>query len=460
MNDFYSVLKQSIMDRGLKSPAQREEVYAQARAAMIRQLWSFDPPLAEDEIDARIGTFDRTVERIEKDLAAAFAETRRAAPLTRPAPVRQASAVEGYDDEADYAPSGGGRPARSPAPPPSQRRQPEPTRTEPAWARRPDPLAERSAAVEEALRGDYGSEEEAPETYGSPFAPDEADELPHAENDYGGWHQDEADRAEEDPADEAGDEYDAAPEGRPREIGRRKPEAKPRGARAPSPQDWWNGLSETTKVRTLIGTIAALALVLIIAGVTVVASILSDNPAPQVATPLPVGGAVSGPAAPATTVASESADVVQSFTLFDGSDPTVFESTPDNPVRFDKDAGGTSFARISSSTGSPGVRLNIGPGIANRLAGEPVRVVIVARSAKEGGAANMRFAYQSGVALSHWQTADLRASDMAYGIAWRVPKIQTDPNGDYLLIEPGIPGDGTAADIRSVRLDLLAKEPG
>ena len=59
MSDFYSVLKQSIIERDLRSAAEREEVYAQARAAMIRRLWSYDPPLAEDEIDSRIGTFDR-----------------------------------------------------------------------------------------------------------------------------------------------------------------------------------------------------------------------------------------------------------------------------------------------------------------------------------------------------------------------------------------------------------------
>ena len=58
MSDFYSVLKQSIIDRGLSSPELREEAYGQARRAMINRLWSYDPPLAEDEIDHRIGQFD------------------------------------------------------------------------------------------------------------------------------------------------------------------------------------------------------------------------------------------------------------------------------------------------------------------------------------------------------------------------------------------------------------------
>ena len=58
---------------------------------------------------------------------------------------------------------------------------------------------------------------------------------------------------------------------------------------------------------------------------------------------------------------------------------------------------------------SPGVKALIGPGLATRLAGHDVRVTIVARSSREAGAAGLRFAYQSGVAISHWQTANLGA---------------------------------------------------
>jgi hypothetical protein len=83
-------------------------------------------------------------------------------------------------------------------------------------------------------------------------------------------------------------------------------------------------------------------------------------------------------------------------------------------------------------------------------------VVIDARSSSDGGAANMRFAYQSGLAISHWQTANLASDYKELGIAWRVPIMRTSPNGDYLLIEPGIPGDGTGADIRTIRVDVLA----
>jgi len=121
MTDFYSVLKTSIVRRDLRSPADRLEVYDQARKAMIRKLWSFDPPLAEDEIDTRIGLFDAAVDRIESDLEIAFAEAdalearrtprRDARRLPPPEPQRQPLVYEGYDEEADYMPAFGGRAA-------------------------------------------------------------------------------------------------------------------------------------------------------------------------------------------------------------------------------------------------------------------------------------------------------------------------------------------------------------
>ena len=74
MSDLHALIRRSIIDRGLTSSAARREVYEQARTAVIRELWSYDPPLAEDEIDARIGQFDLAIDELEDDLAEAFAE--------------------------------------------------------------------------------------------------------------------------------------------------------------------------------------------------------------------------------------------------------------------------------------------------------------------------------------------------------------------------------------------------
>ncbi|HMN87434.1 MAG TPA: hypothetical protein PKA74_15810, partial [Bauldia sp.] len=63
---------------------------------------------------------------------------------------------------------------------------------------------------------------------------------------------------------------------------------------------------------------------------------------------------------------------------------------------------------------------------------------------------SLRFAYQSGLAISHWQSMSLTPEFETASFVWRVPKMRTNPAGDYILIEPGIPGDGTSADVQSV----------
>ena len=35
--------------------------------------------------------------------------------------------------------------------------------------------------------------------------------------------------------------------------------------------------------------------------------------------------------------------------------------------------------------------------------------------------------------------------------------MRTNPTGDYIVIEPGIPGDGTSADIQSATIDVLGQ---
>jgi hypothetical protein len=175
---------------------------------------------------------------------------------------------------------------------------------------------------------------------------------------------------------------------------------------------------------------------------------------------LPVEGAAASSArvvadgATASEISERQLNVREALTVFDGRDPTVFEGSPDNPIRFASDADGE-YAQISSASSAAGARAVIGPGIAERLAGQTIRVTLLARSSVGNGAANLRFAYQSGVAISHWQTAQLTEGYGTYGMIWRVPAADTR-GGDYLLIEPGIPGDGTSTDIRSISIEIVA----
>jgi hypothetical protein len=524
MTDFYSVLKNSIVRRDLRSPADRLEVYEQARRAMIQKLWSFNPPLAEDEIDTRIGLFDAAVERIEGDLELAYAQVEAVEPrrLTRsappPEPPRQPLVYEGYDEEADYMPAFGGRPATqgaaNHAAPAYQVEDEEdefrPSRhgyerywddiDEPAveepyrdpYEARDRPLEARRVRDEqrwpssEPTNGPYAEDEAKPD-YDGPFEdavyaePDESDEPAYAPPVRRGPMQPAPVRQEaratprksrgrwDEPVPETVYEGQEAPEERYAAFdrgARRRKEARPGKAA---------GGGERNPVRILIVTIAGLAAVLIGFNAYVFLPILfgsssepSESATAAATTPAKIDDRVPMAAIPAGTsarVASDSAtaseipernlEVVESLVVFDGRDPTVFEGSSNNPIQFDGDADG-GFARISSATSAAGARALIGPGLAERLAGRTIRVTLLARSSVENGAASLRFAYQSGLAVSHWQSADLSSNYGAFGMIWRVPAAHPSAAGDFLLIEPGIPGDGTGTDIRSIKIDILA----
>ncbi|MEP2117953.1 MAG: hypothetical protein ABJI81_06755, partial [Bauldia litoralis] len=183
MSDFYSVLTQSIIDRGLRSARDREATYSQARTAMIRRLWSYDPPLAEDEIDARIGQFDLAVDQIESNVVEVFEgmpETVDEAEA-EPGPTASPPIIDGYDQEADYAPAFGGTSARPPSDdddageaepddidPPTASEEPARPAARPAPGRTSltellSTLDIRSLAVEAALNSDPDEPPEAPD---------------------------------------------------------------------------------------------------------------------------------------------------------------------------------------------------------------------------------------------------------------------------------------------------------
>jgi hypothetical protein len=199
----------------------------------------------------------------------------------------------------------------------------------------------------------------------------------------------------------------------------------------------------------LIAGVVVLAIILVGGVVWLVLPRSSGPAAGPVVLDTEVPGGVSDPDT-AIRIPKAAISITNSFSLFDGNDPTVFVGDPDNPVRYDGEV-----ARIATSVASSGAKVAIGPGLSTRLAGETVRVTIEARAARENGATSMRFAYQSGVAISHWQTANLPKDFTPLGLVWRVPKLRTNPGGDYLIIEPGVPGSGTGVEIKSVKIELV-----
>ena len=447
-SDFYAVLRQSILDRGLADPEAREAAYAQARRAMVNRLWSFEPPLAEDEIDHRIGQFDIAVARIEDDVATVFAE--REAERQAEA---EAATPPADEAEEDYPAAFGGTPGDTDE---GGVEAPGPAKAKGAGRS----LDEASLAVERALNddpdGDHEDDDERDETdeddlgAGARFGAHDEDVAgwtgPHPDDD-----PQDADRVAPGVAASA-TRGDGARRQVPRSNGTGPKAARPdflvqlrQKATAALP------VSETGQLRLLVGVVVVLAVLLVSGLVLLILPGTTTSPqgTPPVVLQTEVPGGVSDPAT-AIRLPKEAISVTSSFTLFDGRDPTAFSSDPGNPVRFDGQ-----YARIATSAASSGARVIIGAGLSSRLAGRVIRVTIDARSARENGATSMRFAYQSGVAISHWQTANLAADFTELGLVWRVPTMRTSPEGDYIVIEPGIPGSGSAVEIRSVRIDLV-----
>ena len=120
-------------------------------------------------------------------------------------------------------------------------------------------------------------------------------------------------------------------------------------------------------------------------------------------------------------------------------------------IRATRSASTAALPAISTSAGSAGATALIGPGLAVRLARShrPRRRSWRARRRKTASA-NLRFAFQSGLAVSYWKTANLTADFAPIDLTWRVPTLRTDPTGNAIIIEPGIPGDGTGAEIGAI----------
>lgn len=501
MTDFYKLLKQSIIERDVRDARDREAIYAQAREAIVRQLWAYKPPLAADEIDGRVGAYDQAVERIERDLRKAFAGrggatgVREARPPAREPPSRRRaeppppppppSTVHEDEEDAFRSPRARGRrnpfdeddedasvdeeAIELPAPPIAEWRHDDEDEPDAEYAyddpedpppaipraREPLPVPRRAASYEVAddRRDDDGDRRHDEETgwrgyddavYGDDDLDQEDDRRPLPLP---------ARRSQQrrSPGYDARltDEDDGAMPVHPRRPAARKA----RRLR------WWTALAERHAVQMLAGAIAALLIALVLFGGYLLFFARGTGEAAATAPPAVTNGAEVrreiSDAATAARIAAEDFAVAQSYVLFDGTDPTVFASTPDNPLRFASEAG---FVRVSSTASAPGVRAIIGPGLAERLAGQRVRIAILARATPEFGAMSMRFAYQSGLAVSHWQTANMSTDYQAVAMIWRLPAMRTDPNADYLLIEPGIPGDGTGIDIRAIRIDVLADQ--
>ncbi|MCC6735015.1 MAG: hypothetical protein IT534_02670 [Bauldia sp.] len=142
----------------------------------------------------------------------------------------------------------------------------------------------------------------------------------------------------------------------------------------------------------------------------------------------------------------------QGIVLFGGTDPMVFQTGPDAPANFDADTAGGLVRVVSSASGA--ARAAIGPGISTGIEGRSVRIQLDVRGTPGRPATTLRLAYLRGNALLEWRTVTVTGEFAIVDAVWTIPTGVPSPNGDALLIAPGVPGDGTAVDIRRIVMDV------
>ncbi|WP_284177620.1 hypothetical protein [Rhabdaerophilum sp. SD176] len=87
MVDYHSLLNRAIASLGNPDAEARASIYGRARDALQRQLRSFDPPLAEDEIRAQLDALEAVIIRVEAEQATlALPDTPEAPEPGMPAP--------------------------------------------------------------------------------------------------------------------------------------------------------------------------------------------------------------------------------------------------------------------------------------------------------------------------------------------------------------------------------------
>ncbi|MFI5408976.1 hypothetical protein [Kaistia sp. UC242_56] len=582
MSQLQTVLRRSVAHLAPSDHDGRERMFTSAREAMIRLLWSYDPPLTPSEIDSKIDEFDGVVASIlsehrnadgdapegdeaedepsslvtpepgvlAKPEALPFStalalppreparKLARFEPLSQigsPTPTRSDgensagtapradaalfAALAALDGTVSDKPAGrrdsailskstqaapaaapgvtqGWRPEEEPDSADEEASRPwdKPAEDEPAPDDRPSEADETEDLPDDEAADDADSDEaelldeqeplddDAPDDEPDEDDPDDDDSGPESAEDILRRHRERFDvraasRAQPLPAleDEVEEDRDEEPFDTDAQDEDPLDEDEPRRGLGDRLRDFAGAISGR-----MIGIIAGVIL-LLVAGLGGAAFLLSRGPTPtatatqtepsapapaQSAPPTDIAGVIAAappeeaptPAAPATPAPvaeiPAGALALETLNLFDGRDPSVFQSLPDNPVRFEGDTQG-GFARVSSSIHSTGSRITVGRGVYERLAGRTIRIVVVARAAATSPTHSLRFAYQNGRSLSPWKDGELGKDYAPLSATWTVPKERGGPETDAVLIEPGIPGDGTAADIKSVRIEVL-----
>ena len=130
MADYYPLIARAIAGLDPSAPGEsRRALYERARAALIAQLRSVDPPLSESEITRERLSLEEAVRKVESEAA------QRARDASRPAEASRGGPRAGDSFRANTRP--GARPAEPAAPPPSPQRPRPPSPPQPRNERPP-----------------------------------------------------------------------------------------------------------------------------------------------------------------------------------------------------------------------------------------------------------------------------------------------------------------------------------
>ena len=483
MADFYNVLVNSLRKRDIRDPAARERVYLKARMALIRKLWAQEPRLSDREIEDNVSVFDLAVGLVESDITPTLPSTRRrrrerepAARLFRPQDLPDIrfdlteSDVEAEEDPAESDRLAYRNHIREAAARINQ------------WTdqmvQRIDPLSIAAVAFAHGGGDSAGRGRIAPlvqsvrETVlAEPVIniPAERGARPERTRFLRTFFPQGSRQAGTEAAPGFMDNllrriivsferlsvrlYEASVLA---ERERRQKAAIPRVRIRPPSRPGDVEVRHRRLRRRLIGRflVPAAALVtvsLIVWGSSVyypaiigkVEELTADQAPPRDEPEIVIDAKEDDAEAPAAAL------LEPDITLFDGRDPTLFVSEDGNPVQFDADAEGGHVRVASSPDGASGARLVVAPGLADRLAGRTIHIVVTARSSTTDGAGTVRLAYQAGSESSAFSAQPLGTEYRRLDLVWTVPGGAA--LGEHaLLVEPGLLGGGTAVDIRSV----------
>src|SRR5690348_11510495 len=140
MADYYPLIARAISGLDPSAPGEsRRALYERARAALIQQLRSVDPPLSESEITRERLALEEAVRKVESEAAQRAREARGGgAPASARGSLRRANPRPA---EPGTAPASAARPRPTAPPPPA--RGPEGERPRPPRNDAPPPIAPR-----------------------------------------------------------------------------------------------------------------------------------------------------------------------------------------------------------------------------------------------------------------------------------------------------------------------------